>query len=132
MSNSRMNGEIAEMAFLLKASKLGLNVSRPVPTLSYDFIIDCGQKLCRVQVKCTNQDEKGRNGYPIIIKRGNKNNIRGYTKKDCDFFAFYIAKLDTWYIIPVDEIEGLKIGLRPDSKTSKYNTFKEAWQLLRK
>ena len=52
----KLRGEIAEMAFLLKTARLGLCVSKPYgDSYAYDFIVDTGTRLWRVQVKSTHQ-----------------------------------------------------------------------------
>jgi len=54
-SNTRKHrGEIAEAAFLAKATSLGFGVARPWgDSERYDFILDCGRRFWRVQVKST-------------------------------------------------------------------------------
>src|SRR4051794_14266724 len=46
------HGEVGELAFVLKATTLGLAPSRPYGArLPYDFLLDCGGRLLRIQVK---------------------------------------------------------------------------------
>src|SRR5271165_2100902 len=53
-NTSKWAGEQAEAAFLNKAISLGLNVARPWgDSERYDFIVDSGRRLLRVQVKST-------------------------------------------------------------------------------
>ena len=50
----KQRGELAEMAFTLKAAGLGFGVAKPYgDSESYDFILDSGVRLWRVQVKST-------------------------------------------------------------------------------
>lgn len=52
--NLKWMGEVAESAFLHKAMELGLAVAKPWGDSSrYDFIVDTGERLLRVQVKST-------------------------------------------------------------------------------
>src|SRR5436190_12174723 len=46
------HGEVGELAFVLKATSLGLAPSRPYRArLPYDFLLDCGGRVLRIQVK---------------------------------------------------------------------------------
>src|SRR5713101_7932451 len=50
----KQRGELAEMAFTYKAAGLGFGVAKPYgDSERYDFILDSGVKLWRVQVKST-------------------------------------------------------------------------------
>jgi PD-(D/E)XK endonuclease len=66
-TNPSRTGDLAEAAFLLKASTLGFGVARPWGNAErYDFILDNGQHLPRVQVKCTTtQRARGYDVQPI-------------------------------------------------------------------
>jgi len=46
-------GELVEAAFLYKAAGLDFGVAKPWNSERYDFIIDSGARLWRVQLKCT-------------------------------------------------------------------------------
>lgn len=125
-------GELAEMEFMLEASKRGLSVSKPFTHFSkYDFIVDNGKRLIRVQVKASSSIDHSRNykPYSVICSHG-LGSKKKYTKEHIDFFAVYLQPIKTWYFIPVDVVNALKIALNPKSKTSKYALFKENWNLL--
>src|SRR6266849_2935762 len=52
--NTKLTGERSEAAFLHRAAALGFGVAKPWgDSLRCDFILDNGQRLWRVQVKCT-------------------------------------------------------------------------------
>ena len=52
--NPKRKGELAEAAFLLKAQSMGFRVARPWGDSDrYDFILDSGARLWRVQLKST-------------------------------------------------------------------------------
>ena len=52
--NTKRTGELAEAAFLHKAVGLGLKVTKPWgDSERYDFVVDAGERLWRVQIKCT-------------------------------------------------------------------------------
>ena len=52
--NTKRTGELAEAAFLHKAVGLGFRVTKPWgDSERYDFVLDSGRRLWRVQIKCT-------------------------------------------------------------------------------
>ena len=53
-AHPQVMGEVAESAFLHKAMDKGLVVAKPWGDSSrYDFVVDSGERLLRVQVKST-------------------------------------------------------------------------------
>ena len=115
-------GQIAELRFWVEALRRGVVVSRPHHGARYDFIVDCGSRLWRVQVKSTVQ--KWRRGYQITtIPSGGP-----YTRREVDFIAAYITPEKEWYIIPLRALNGVAtVCLGPRSRLAKY---REAWHLL--
>ena len=52
--NTKRTGERSEAAFLHKAASLGFGIAKPWgDSERYDFILDNGRKLLRVQIKAT-------------------------------------------------------------------------------
>ena len=97
-NTSKWAGEQAEAVFLNKAISLGLNVAKPWgESERYDFIVDSGRRLLRVQVKSTRYLREY-NRFRITPGAGGVL----YTNKDIDFVAAYIVPLDLWYVIPVN------------------------------
>lgn len=120
---SKELGLISEMRFQLAATLRGLTVSKPPADSSpYDFIVDTGKKLLRVQVKSTrHRDSQHR--YNFNLKTGNAD--RAYTAAQVHFFALYIVELDLFYIIPQALLRGrktIKISLN-----GKFDDFKNNW-----
>jgi hypothetical protein len=99
--NSKRTGELSEAAFLHKAVGLGFRVTKPWgDSERYDFVLDSGRRLWRVQIKCTASERAG--GYhiqPIHFVYG-KNKVV-YTADDIDVLAAHIVPLDVWYVVPV-------------------------------
>jgi hypothetical protein len=65
----------------------------------YDFVLDSGRRLWRVQIKCTAVERAG--GYhiqPIHFVYG-KNKVV-YTADDIDVLAAHAVPLDVWYVVP--------------------------------
>src|SRR2546429_9904413 len=57
---TKIHGELAELAFLFKAASPGIAVAKPYgDRLPYDFMVQCGQRLFRIQV---NADLPNRTG----------------------------------------------------------------------
>lgn len=118
-------GNIAELEFLLQATRRGLIVSRPsIQATIYDFLVDNGKKIYRIQVKSNHQN--GPN-YRLKLGQGSKQK-NNYSPEDVDIIAAFIGELKTWYIFPIYAIgERMGITLYPDSIDSKWNKYREGW-----
>jgi len=132
--NSKRTGELSEAAFLHKAVGLGFRVTKPWgDSERYDFVLDSGRRLWRVQIKCTAVERAG--GYhiqPIHFVYG-KNKVV-YTAEDIDVLAAHIVPLDAWYVVPVAALaQGKSLRLYPDDgcKTPRFEKYREAWELFR-
>jgi len=129
--NEQELGKVAEIEFKKRAIQNGFIVSSVINDRGgYDYIIDCGDRLTKVQVKSTSHISKDRKGisYPIgCLKNGNKS---AYDKDDFDFLMIYLHVENLMYIIPIDKTSK-KIRLFPYSKVSKYNKYIDAWDLIR-
>jgi hypothetical protein len=126
IKNCKKRGEWAELVFAMRAIQLGLYLARPWGESSgYDFVVDLGTRIFRVQVKSTIFHEG--DGYSCTLK-----DSRGpYKKNSFDFVAAYVIPEDIWYILPEKKIRGMwSIGLHPELKVSKYGQYQEAWCLL--
>jgi hypothetical protein len=115
-------GQIAELRFWVEALRRGVVVSRPHHGARYDFIVDCGKRLWRVQVKSTSTKVQG--GYHATTF-GHR---RPYSPQEMDFLAIYVAPTKDWYIIPRRVIKGRRsLYLGPGARVKRY---REAWHLL--
>ena len=87
---SKRQGEVAELVFLYRATILGLKVSKPYgESERYDFIVDTGSRLLRVQIKST-RGLISKGAYRIS---GGRNILGGtvpYLPSQVDFIAAYI------------------------------------------
>lgn len=132
---SKNIGELTELKFYLEAFELGFIASKPFgDNAKYDFIIDSDGILSRVQVKSTNiKDERIRGDAYRINSSYGATRKNGYTKKEIDFLAAYIIPENTWYIIPIDKISGIKsLYFSPQKKCKKrLEIFKERWDLFK-
>jgi hypothetical protein len=128
--NTKARGDLAELAFVLKAASLGFGVSQPHgDNERYDFVVDSGERLWRVQVKST-CCAFGRGGYQAQSCGGN--NL--YKAKEIDFLVAYIVPRDIWYVIPVNRIRSLhSLTLYPSGcrkGAGRFECYREAWHLL--
>jgi hypothetical protein len=131
--NTKRTGELSEAAFLLKAETLGFHLAKPWgDSERYDFILDTGARLWRVQLKCT-QVVRAR-GYDVqpsysIYGQGKV----AYTADDIDLLAAYILPLGIWYILPVEVFtpsKSLRFYPDIDCKRARWEQYREAWHLL--
>ena len=127
----KRRGEMAEAAFLHKASTLGFGVSKPWGDSDpYDLIVDSGSGLWRVQVKSAYRGDKY-GGY-MISAHGSQCK-KAYSLRDIDALVAYIVPEDLWYVLPVKlfrKIKALKLYPKPRRWGSKYNVYREDWQSL--
>jgi len=127
LNTRKRRGEVAEAAFLAKASSLGFGVSKPWgDSERYDFVLDSGRKFWRIQVKSTERFAESR--YRVKTS-GWKDT---YTRDEIDVIVVYIVPEDLWYIVPIEAAVSRK-GLRfyPHGKSKgTLEKYREAWDLL--
>jgi PD-(D/E)XK nuclease superfamily protein len=101
--NPSRTREVAEAAFLHKVTRLGFGVvATPWGNSErYDFILDNGQRLWRVQLKCTEVVRaRGYDVQPIYSVCGKGKQV--YTADDIDALVAHITRLDVWYVLPIE------------------------------
>src|SRR5258706_624336 len=128
IKNCKKRGEWAELVFAVRAMERGLHLGRPWGESSgYDFTVDQGERIVRVQVEATIFKE-GAEGYSCTLK-----DSKGpYKKNSFDFVAAYVIPEDVWFILPEKKIRGMwSVGPYPKLETAKYREYQEAWHLLR-
>ena len=133
-SEALEQGDLGEVAFVHKAMSLGFTVAKPYGhNHRYDFIVDGGKNLWRVQVKtCTHlRDDL----YIANVAHSLNGAKASYTRSDCDFVVFYVMPEDTWYVLPVREVLGrTTLHFRKANTLHRRDPFAhdlEAWHLLR-
>lgn len=128
---TKRRGEIAEAAFLHKAASLGFSVAKPWGESDrYDFMVDCGTRIWRVQVKSAHSSAL--NGYTFHAC-GNVHKNR-YTRRDIDFIVGYVVPDDVWYVIPIEAYgERTTIKVFPSSRRrmSRFEIYRDAWDYMR-
>ncbi len=126
----KAKGELGELAFVHKAASLGFGVSKPHgENEPYDFILDSGKRLWRVQVKSI--FSPFRSGYRTM---GQRSNHDMYKTNEVDFVIVYIAPLGIFYVIPLKYLSASRaIALYPSGCKSgggHFERWREAWHLL--
>ena len=97
----KRRGEWAEMVFAGRALREGLSLARPWgESYGYDFVVDQGGRMLRVQVKSTIYHEG--EGYVCTLS-----DSKGpYKKNSFDFVAAYVIPEDVWFILPEKRFGG--------------------------
>ncbi len=130
--NTKITGERSEAAFLARAIQKNFGVAKPWgDSRRYDFILDNGEILIRIQVKCTESIRAFAYETRATYTKGNKH--VPYTKKDIDFVAAHVVPLDLWYIIPVEVCTPapmLRFYPHRKAKLMRLEQYKEAWHLI--
>jgi len=133
LKNTKRAGERSEAAFLYKASELGFGVAKPWgDSERYDFILNNGRRLLRVQVKATDclrsRAYETRATYTVGKGRA------VYSAADIDFLAAHIVPLDIWYILPVCvcmPAPMLRFYPHRNAKKMRLEKYREAWNLMK-
>jgi len=138
---TKRRGELAELVFLLIATRLGFVVSKPYgDSERYDFVLDARPRrftprapslLWRIQVKSSTQLLNGL--YRINAHRRSGGRALPYLPGEIDFIAAYIIPEDTWYILPLHAVRATSLLFRrkKDRRPGLYDQYREAWHLLR-
>ena len=137
--NTKRMGELAELAFMYRAASEGIGVAKPYgDSHPYDFLVQHGRKLARVQVKSCFTKKRGyrRTQFQIRVVHALAKTRALYSQEDIDFLAAYVAPHQAWYVIPVEVLgKSTTIYLYPGGKSTKigafFESYKEAWHLLK-
>jgi hypothetical protein len=127
-------GEIAEAEFIARGVELRFVVAKPWgDSESYDYIVNARRSFnfWRVQVKSAHvAGEDGTYSF-----RAHDHAQRSYSAKDIDALVAYARPERAWYVFPVrvvERLKGLKLYPASRKKRSKYEKYREAWEVLRK
>src|SRR5262249_19230019 len=87
------HGEVGELAFILKATSLCLTPSRPYgDSLPYDFLLDCGGHVLRIQVKSVFIGRPGyQNRFSVGVCQQTRSGSVAYNTNEIDFIVAYVA-----------------------------------------
>jgi hypothetical protein len=123
------------MGFMFKAAGLGFGVAKPWgDSERYDYILDSGQRLWRVQVKSTYVART--HSYTVHSQGRFGPNNKAYTAEQIDMLVAYIVAEDAWYVIPVAAfVPRTMIALYPSGSkkrnSGRYEKYREAWALMK-
>jgi hypothetical protein len=131
--SAKKKGEYAELCFAAASSLRGLIVSFPGgDSAKYDFVIDNGKKLYKVQVKSTSRIATKNikdPSYNFVAGSGHSSK-KAYLEKDIDFVVCVELVTMNYYIIPINKLKSVKVTVRPASSNCKNKLYKNNWQLL--
>ena len=128
-ASPKRRGEMAEAAFVVKATGLGLAVSKPWgDSERYDFVVDSGARIWRVQVKSTGKPSLG--GYEVRAIYSGAKHKDHYTARDIDVLVAHIVPLNLWYVVPAEELpESAILRFYPGEEgRGRFEKFREAWE----
>ena len=119
--NTQYKGYLTEQKCFVKCLEAGYTISKPLfDNVRYDFILDTGNKLLRIQVKTSawNEDHSAFsfNGYSQH-STGNGNKRMKYTKAEVDYFM--TEKDNVFYLYPAEEQGFVSRVLRITSKQNQ-------------
>lgn len=99
--NSKSFGDVAEIVATAEYIKAGYTVSRPLTdNAPYDFIVDDGTSLKKVQVK----GRKPKNGVILVELYCNARSYNGiYASTDFDVMA--VVNMDTYGVASLDTVK---------------------------
>jgi hypothetical protein len=128
----KRRGEEGELAFMRRAIAEGFAIAKPWgDSERYDFILDNGTRLWRVQVRST--DREAHHGFAVHSYVLVNRKIAQLTAKDVDVIAAYLVPKDLWYIVPIEACTCKNLWFYPGGsrKGSRFEKFREAWDYLR-
>lgn len=127
LTTRKARGEAAEAVFLAKAASFGFGVAKPWgDSERYDFIVDSGKHLWRVQLKSTGCLADSR----YKVKAGGFSAT--YTHDEIDFLVAYIVPENLWYVVPIEGFtSGKFLHFYPHGGSkSRLEEYREAWCLM--
>jgi hypothetical protein len=145
LPNKRIRGTWSEIRFALDGLEHDLIIGKPYTDEVFDVfamprvqpVITSSRKRMKiftVQIRSSHScgpRKFKQDWFGVPLTHGFEK--KPYKRGDFDFLAAYIGPYKTWYIIPVEDIEGRQgIQLCPSDPetTSKWEKFRERWDLL--
>jgi hypothetical protein len=130
--NPKRRGELAELAFIHKATSVGFAVARTYgDSQHYDFIVHSAPHFWKVQVKSSSALQDGT--YMVNAIHSSNGRYTSYTADEIDFLVAHIVPEDAWFVIPVHAFiphQSLYVYPRGQSKIGPYENYREAWYLM--
>jgi len=137
--DTKLKGDIAEQAAILKALKRGWGVLKNIgDRLPYDLVFDVNKTLVKIQVKAAWFYEPA--DCYVADNRRTKTNRRKmvrepYSPADFDFALVYLEELDLFYVFPVEVFIAYASQIylvETDKRQRKPRSaeYREAWNLI--
>ncbi len=137
--DTKLKGDIAEQATILKVLERGWAVIKPLgDRLPYDLVLDIKGKLVKIQIKSAWLDKKS--GNFVVDNRRTKTNRRlmlrePYKKSDFDFAVIYLNGPNIFYVLPnkIFTTYGSTIHFVEEKKRQRKPIsadFRDAWDLI--
>lgn len=106
LENTQIKGALTEQKCFVKCLEQGFNVSRPIfDNARYDFILDTGEKLLKIQIKTSRWVDDGHSSFVFSCysqhSTGNGNKRMKYTNKEVDYFM--TERDGVFYLYPCPE-----------------------------
>ena len=131
-ATSKERGELAEMMFMVEATRMGMVVAKPYgDSQRYDFIVDVRRGLWRVQVRSSTALQYG--SYGLNLQRHANGKLIPYDATEIDFLVALVAPCEAWFVIPVEAIAGrktAKLCLKGNPRSGDLGKYWEAWGLM--
>lgn len=121
-------GDIGETAFLLAATIRNLLVSKPFGNAEgYDFVVDNGVRLIKVQVKAARWIKSKK--YDVL-QFGLNSKSRGVlvTRRKFDVLVCYDIDKKDFYIMPANKVKRQTISMSSDTLGAPY---KNNWSIFK-
>jgi hypothetical protein len=119
--------------FMVKATQKGFATAKPYgDSRRYDFIVDTGRRLWRVQVKSSSRLCKG--AYHVSANRHSSGRTMAYKAAEIDLLIAYVLPENDWFVIPVKAFaprKSLRLYPKNDPRGTMYGRYREAWWLMR-
>jgi hypothetical protein len=124
-SNTKSVGEVSEAIVLAELAKKGYAVSTPFGNNQrYDFIVDDGKTLARVQVKTGNL-VNGCISFATCSKNGFTGERKDYSGQ-IEFFLVYSPDTKEVYKVPVSVVSKTQMLLRTEPAKKNFGTIRWA------
>ena len=118
MENTQIKGALTEQKCFLKCIESGYIVSKPLfDNARYDFILDTGKNLLRIQVKTSHWKDEEHNAFIFncysqhALGVGNK--VMKYTKEEIDFFMTEQEGIFYLYPAPKEGVKEKTLRVKP-------------------
>jgi transposase len=99
---TNLRGEIAALKIQIRAAELGYVLSKPTTDVRYDFVLDDGEKLKRVQVKYANGKSDKAQGSIVInlVSDHGNGKVLTYSAAEIDLILVYLPLIDKVIRLP--------------------------------